>query len=68
AMGDLNEVDMVRKKLDFYNFEDKEIRELRRYRQLVLICDGYDECRQWINIHQRLKKDLGWSSIKIIVT
>ncbi|KAG0318428.1 hypothetical protein BGZ99_005703, partial [Dissophora globulifera] len=68
AMGKLDEVDLIKKQLEFYDFEVLEIRELKKNRQVVLICDGYDECRQWINLHRRLKVDLGWCSLKIVIT
>ncbi|KAG0301816.1 hypothetical protein BGZ98_008028 [Dissophora globulifera] len=68
AMGKLEEVDLIEKKLEFHEFEVLEIRELKKNRQVVLICEGYDECRQWINLHRRLKVDLGWRSLKIVIT
>jgi len=26
------------------------MKEIRRYRQFILICDGYDECNRWTNL------------------
>ncbi|KAG0303776.1 hypothetical protein BGZ98_006304 [Dissophora globulifera] len=67
AMGKLDEVDFIQKKLEQHDFEALEIRELKN-RQVILICDGYDECQQWTNLHHRLKVELGWRSIKIVIT
>ncbi|KAG0330212.1 hypothetical protein BGZ99_007073 [Dissophora globulifera] len=67
AMGKLDEVDFIQKKLEQHDFEALEIRELKN-RQVILICDGYDECQQWTNLHHHLKVDLGWHSIKIVIT
>ncbi|KAF9117369.1 hypothetical protein BGW39_002255, partial [Mortierella sp. 14UC] len=44
--------DMVNKQLQFYNFSDEQIQELKQHRQLVLICDGYDESQQLVNLHR----------------
>ncbi|KAF8946614.1 hypothetical protein BGZ47_011832 [Haplosporangium gracile] len=44
--------DMVYKQLRFLNFDDDQILELKLHRQLVLICDGYDESQQLVNLHR----------------
>ncbi|KAF9326731.1 hypothetical protein BGZ91_001802, partial [Linnemannia elongata] len=44
--------DMVSKQLQFYNFNDDQILELKLHRQLVLICDGYDESQLMVNLHR----------------
>ncbi|KAG0278158.1 WD_REPEATS_REGION domain-containing protein, partial [Linnemannia gamsii] len=46
------EHDMVTKQLQFHNFQEDQIMELKLHRQLVLICDGYDESQQRINLHR----------------
>jgi len=66
-MGSLDDSDFVKKKLAFHRLKDDQIQELKEYRQVILICDGYDECRQWVNLHTRLK-DEGWKSFQIVVT
>ncbi|KAF9151617.1 hypothetical protein BG015_006445, partial [Linnemannia schmuckeri] len=44
--------DMVSKQLQFHNFDEDQILELKLHRQLVLICDGYDESQQLANLHR----------------
>ncbi|KAG0060525.1 WD_REPEATS_REGION domain-containing protein, partial [Linnemannia elongata] len=44
--------DMVNKQLQSHNFDDDQIMELKLHRQLVLICDGYDESQQFVNLHK----------------
>ncbi|KAF9118487.1 hypothetical protein BGW39_001133, partial [Mortierella sp. 14UC] len=44
--------DMIEKQLKIYNFSDDQIMELKQHRQLVLICDGYDESQQLVNLHK----------------
>ncbi|KAG0371613.1 hypothetical protein BGX24_001430, partial [Mortierella sp. AD032] len=45
------ECDLIEKQLRQYNFLDDEIRRLLEYRQFVIICDGYDECRLTTNLY-----------------
>ncbi|KAF8944042.1 hypothetical protein BGZ47_004736 [Haplosporangium gracile] len=42
---------MVSKQLQHRNFYE-EIQELKLHRQLVLICDGYDESQPLVNLHK----------------
>ncbi|OAQ31265.1 WD40 repeat-like protein [Linnemannia elongata AG-77] len=44
--------DMIEKQLRSDNFNDEQIRELKLYRQFILICDGYDESQQLANLHK----------------
>ncbi|KAF9345331.1 Transducin (beta)-like 3, partial [Mortierella sp. AD094] len=67
AMGNLDENDIARRGLAVYGFTDAEIQELKEYRRIILICDGYDECHQWVNIHARMKSER-WKSFQIVVT
>ncbi|KAG9062607.1 hypothetical protein KI688_004909 [Linnemannia hyalina] len=43
---------MVDKQLQFLNFDEDQIMELKLHRQLILICDGYDESQQLVNLHR----------------
>ncbi|KAF9573180.1 hypothetical protein EC968_008922 [Mortierella alpina] len=43
--------DIIGKQLQLYDFSKTNIEELKMNRQLVLICDGYDEARLMINLH-----------------
>ncbi|KAF9952187.1 hypothetical protein BGZ72_006453 [Mortierella alpina] len=60
--------DLVAKQLRYYSFEDDQIKELRLYRQVVLICDGYDESQQLINLHStnKLNQPGQWKTKMII--
>ncbi|KAK3804864.1 MAG: hypothetical protein JOS17DRAFT_825986, partial [Linnemannia elongata] len=44
--------DMIVKQLRSENFNDEQIRELKLHHQLILICDGYDESQQLVNLHK----------------
>ncbi|KAG9062359.1 hypothetical protein KI688_005274 [Linnemannia hyalina] len=44
--------DLVSKQLQFHNFDEDQILELKLHRHLVLICDGYDESQQLVNLHR----------------
>ncbi|KAG0022510.1 hypothetical protein BGZ80_000081 [Entomortierella chlamydospora] len=45
------EHNLIAKYLQEANFTDVQIRELKTHREFVLICDGYDECRQTKNLY-----------------
>ncbi|KAG0291564.1 hypothetical protein BGZ96_005064 [Linnemannia gamsii] len=42
--------DLIEKQLQYYNFSEPQIQEMKLYREFVLICDGYDESQLKINI------------------
>ncbi|KAF9543201.1 hypothetical protein EC957_001076 [Mortierella hygrophila] len=44
--------DLVAKQLKFHDFSDDQIMEIKQHRQLILICDGYDESQQLVNLHR----------------
>ncbi|KAG9068317.1 WD repeats region domain-containing protein [Linnemannia hyalina] len=44
--------DLVNKRLQFHNFNEDQIIELKLHHQLVLICYGYDESQQLVNLHR----------------
>ncbi|KAG9070327.1 hypothetical protein KI688_009664 [Linnemannia hyalina] len=44
--------DMIAKQLRANNFSDDQIQEMKQRRQLILICDGYDESQQLVNLHR----------------
>ncbi|KAG0216667.1 Transducin (beta)-like 1 X-linked receptor 1 [Mortierella sp. NVP41] len=66
---DRPEHDMVAKQLRSYDFSDTEILHLKRDRQFVLICDGYDESRLITNLHtsNRLNQPRQWN-VKMIIS
>ncbi|KAG0304568.1 hypothetical protein BGZ97_001423, partial [Linnemannia gamsii] len=43
--------DLIEKQLQYLNFSEDQIREMKLHRQLILICDGYDESQLKVNIH-----------------
>ena len=49
-------------------FTDQQIQIMERSRQFILICDGYDECHKWTNLHteNRFNKPRQWQSKMII--
>ncbi|KAG0272357.1 hypothetical protein BGZ96_005367, partial [Linnemannia gamsii] len=60
--------DMVAKQLKFHNFSEDQILEIKLHRQLILICDGYDESQQTVNLHRTnsLNQPGQWSTKMII--
>ncbi|GJJ74994.1 hypothetical protein EMPS_07352 [Entomortierella parvispora] len=62
--------DLVREHLTADNmFSPEQIDELKKSRQFILICDGYDECRKWWNLHtiNRLNRPRQWMA-KMLIT
>ncbi|KAF9909407.1 hypothetical protein BX616_011186, partial [Lobosporangium transversale] len=43
--------DMVAKQLRIYNFSYEQIKEMKKTRSFILICDGYDETMQTSNLY-----------------
>ncbi|KAG9069758.1 hypothetical protein KI688_009083 [Linnemannia hyalina] len=60
--------EMIEKQLRSDNFNDEQIRELKLHRQLILICDGYDESQQLVNLHKTnmLNQPGQWNTKMII--
>ncbi|KAF9136314.1 hypothetical protein BGW39_000030 [Mortierella sp. 14UC] len=60
--------DMVAKQLTTYNFTKEQIQELKLQRRVVLICDGYDESQQLVNLHRTnsLNQTGQWSTKMVI--
>ncbi|KAF9156173.1 hypothetical protein BG015_006909 [Linnemannia schmuckeri] len=60
--------DMIEKQLRAINFSDEQIHELKLHRRLVLICDGYDESQQVVNLHKSnmLNQPGQWNTKMII--
>ncbi|KAG0055003.1 hypothetical protein BGZ83_009878 [Gryganskiella cystojenkinii] len=62
--------DMIHQHLEEYKiFSNLQIDELRRSQQFILICDGYDECRNWSNIsaNNRFNQLHQWKA-KMVIT
>ncbi|KAG0062843.1 hypothetical protein BGZ89_010368, partial [Linnemannia elongata] len=43
--------ELIAEHLRTNNFSEEQIREMKQYRQFVLICDGYDESQLTFNLH-----------------
>ncbi|KAF9345804.1 WD_REPEATS_REGION domain-containing protein, partial [Mortierella sp. NVP85] len=65
---DKPEHDMIAKHLRMMDFTEPQIRELKLYRKLVLICDGYDESRQTHNLYtsNRINEPGEWNAKMVI--
>ncbi|KAG0302350.1 hypothetical protein BGZ98_007594 [Dissophora globulifera] len=68
AAIDRPEQDLITKHLRRAEFTDVQIRELKGYRKLVLICDGYDESQQTHNLYtsNRLNQPGEWNAQMVI--
>jgi WD40 repeat protein len=63
------EKDLVAEQLRIYGLLDDQIRELKLYRQFMLICDGYDESQLTSNLHTTnlLNRSGQWDA-KLLIT
>ncbi|KAG0055387.1 hypothetical protein BGZ83_008779 [Gryganskiella cystojenkinii] len=63
------EKDLIGKQLREYDFTDDQIRELKTYYKFILICDGYDECQNRVNLYNRnrLNKSGEWN-VKMVIS
>ncbi|KAF9152582.1 WD_REPEATS_REGION domain-containing protein [Linnemannia schmuckeri] len=61
--------DIVAKQLRIHDFSDDEIQEIKQNRQLILICDGYNESQLTANLHKanRLNQKDQWRA-KVIIS
>ena len=59
---------LIEKQLLYLDFYDSQIQEVKLHRQLILICDGYDESQQVANLHttNRLNQRDGWKAKMIV--
>ena len=62
------EDDMIAKKLRRDEFSELQIREMRHHRRFILICDGFDECKQTHNLYMsnRLNQPGEWDIQMVI--
>ena len=61
--------ELVVEQLRISDFPEEVIRELKRHRQLLLICDGYDESQLTTNLHTtNLFNRSGQWNVKLLVT
>ncbi|KAG9063980.1 hypothetical protein KI688_004094 [Linnemannia hyalina] len=60
--------DLIAKHLRANNFSDDQIQEMKQHRELILICDGYDESQQQDNLHRSnaLNQPGQWNTKMII--
>jgi WD40 repeat protein len=63
------EKDLVAEQLRIHDLPDDQIRELKLYRQFMLICDGYDESQLTSNLHTtNLLNQSGQWDAKLLIT
>ncbi|KAF9122094.1 hypothetical protein BGW39_010048, partial [Mortierella sp. 14UC] len=43
--------DLITKQLQYHDFLEEQIQELKQHREFIVICDGYDESQLKVNIH-----------------
>ncbi|KAK3816668.1 MAG: WD40-repeat-containing domain protein [Benniella sp.] len=60
--------DMIAKQFRRLDFTDIQIKELKDHRELLLICDGYDECQQTRNLYiaNQLNQPDEWKAKMVI--
>ncbi|KAG0021505.1 hypothetical protein BGZ80_002244 [Entomortierella chlamydospora] len=65
---DKPEQDLIAKQLHKFDFTEKQIRELKAYREFIVICDGYDESQQTRNLYMsnQLNQPGGWRAQMVI--
>ncbi|KAG0058572.1 WD_REPEATS_REGION domain-containing protein, partial [Linnemannia elongata] len=63
------ERELVAEQLRTNNFTDDQIRELKKHRHFMLICDGYDESQLTSNLHTtNLLNRSGQWEVKLLIT
>ncbi|KAK3839381.1 MAG: hypothetical protein JOS17DRAFT_798865 [Linnemannia elongata] len=63
------EKDLIVEQLCAYKFSEMQIQDLEQNRQLLLICDGYDECQLTVNLHTtNLLNRTGHWKAKLLIT
>ncbi|KAG9071637.1 WD repeats region domain-containing protein [Linnemannia hyalina] len=61
--------DLVAEQLRYCDFSEEQIRDLKLHRQLVLICDGYDESQLNSNLHTtNVFNRPGKWNVKVLIT
>jgi hypothetical protein len=63
------EHDLIGKQLRNYDFNDAQIQELKVYREFILICDGYDECKRMDNLYNNNRlNEIGEWKVKMVIS
>ncbi|CAO3570158.1 unnamed protein product [Mortierella alpina] len=61
--------DMIGKQLQIHGFKEDQIKEMKRHRQITLICDGYDETQLKVNLHaENLLNRKGQPDTRMIIS
>ncbi|KAF9118601.1 hypothetical protein BGW39_001016, partial [Mortierella sp. 14UC] len=61
--------DLIEKQLQYYNFSESQIQEMKLHREFVLICDGYDESQLKINIFTTNNFNQTWQwKVKMVIS
>ncbi|KAF9346812.1 hypothetical protein BGX26_001675, partial [Mortierella sp. AD094] len=63
------EHNLIEKHLRRVNFTEEQIREMKLHREIILICDGYDESQQSRNLYtsNQLNQSGGWN-VQMVVS
>ncbi|KAK3829740.1 MAG: hypothetical protein J3R72DRAFT_262267 [Linnemannia gamsii] len=61
--------DLIEKQLQYHNFSNEQIQEMKQHRQFVIICDGYDESQLKINLYttNEFNQTMSWK-VKMVVS
>ncbi|KAF9118289.1 WD_REPEATS_REGION domain-containing protein, partial [Mortierella sp. 14UC] len=61
--------DLIEKQLQYLNFSNDQIQEMKLHRHVVLICDGYDESQLKVNLHATNNfNQLGQWKVKMVIS
>ncbi|KAK3818033.1 MAG: WD40-repeat-containing domain protein [Linnemannia elongata] len=61
--------DLIEKQLQYLNFSEDQILEMKIHRKFILICDGYDESQLKVNIHtsNQFNRPRQWN-VKMVIS
>ncbi|KAF9151492.1 hypothetical protein BG015_006591 [Linnemannia schmuckeri] len=61
--------DLVAKQLRVHSLSEDQIMEIKLHRQIILICDGYDEIQQLVNLHRtNMLNQPGQWNTKVVIS
>ncbi|CAO3574670.1 unnamed protein product [Mortierella alpina] len=61
--------DIIGEQLRIYSFPEIKIKEVKRNRKMILICDGYDETQLKVNLHsENMFNQKGQADIKMVIS
>ncbi|KAF9133229.1 hypothetical protein BGW39_010246, partial [Mortierella sp. 14UC] len=61
--------DLVYKQLQYLNFNDDQVKEMKLHREFILICDGYDESQLKVNVYETNQfNQPGQWKVKVVIS